>query len=64
MSMKIERGMHGRGFEVKLYKIRGKSSIKDLEELTVAIAHYFGIHEYHKEHASKCPFCEEIRTLQ
>jgi len=59
MSMKIERGRHGVGFIVKLYKIRRKEDIEDLEELTVAIAHYFGIHEYHKEHKSKCPFCRE-----
>lgn len=56
--MKIERDMTGRKFVVKLYGIRQKEYVKDFDELTIAISHYFGIEPYHSEHKSKCPFCD------
>ena len=56
MSMKIERDITGRKFQVKLQGIRTKEYVKDLDELTIAIAHYFGIHDKHDR--SKCPFCK------
>jgi len=61
MSMKVERDITGRKFIVSLEGIRKREPIKDLDELKIAVAHYFGVEPYHRDHKSECPLCRSER---
>jgi hypothetical protein len=65
--MKIEINRNG-DFEIKLYKIRGKTKAKNIEELKLAIEHYFGkVAHFTKENNWKglknCPLCSVYKEV-
>jgi len=63
MSITISKDNIGRNFVLKLQGIRKKETVKNLEEVTASIAHYFSIEPQHSEYKSqgKCPLCDAER---
>jgi hypothetical protein len=58
MALKIEMTRNG-NYKVSIIGIRISVQVKTLDEVNLAIEHYFAGHSHSFRGVKKCPFCEE-----